>query len=85
MNDRKTDEGVLAADRAREELYETLALLRDRLDYAARFDRRAEEVRAKVADVKREKPLVFVLGVATAAAGVGLVAWGIARKFLVKK
>jgi len=84
MTSKQPDEGITAADEARAELYETLALLRDRLDYAARFDRRADEVRAKVAEVKREKPVLFAAGVAAAAAGAGLIVWGIARKFMKK-
>lgn len=70
---------------ARKELYETFALLSDRLNFAQRFDEKVEEKTAQVKALKRNKPAVFFSAVAGVAAVTGVVVWavakGISRKF----
>lgn len=76
----KPDPGVLEAQRARAELYDTLGQLRERLDYAQRMDDSMERTRRRIARTKRENPLGFAVGVAAVAAVAGLAVWGIARR-----
>lgn len=70
--------GVAEAGIARAELYDTLAQLRDRLNYARRIDDRIEETRQNFARAQRENPVGFAVGVVAAAATVGVAVWGIA-------
>ena len=76
----KPDPGILEAQRARVELYDTLGQLRERLDYAQRIDDSLERTRRRIVRSKSENPLGFVLGVAAAAGVAGLVVWGVARR-----
>lgn len=71
--------GEAEAARAREELYGTLAQLKDRLNYAQRVDDAVDDAKHRIAETKRERPLVFAAAVAGVATTAGLVAWGIAR------
>lgn len=71
-------DGVAEAELARVELYDTLAQLRDRLNYARRIDNRIDEAKQNIIRSKRENPVGFALGTAAAAATVGAVVWGIA-------
>lgn len=70
--------GIVEANRARVELYDTLGQLRDRLDYAQRIDDRIAETKLRIAEERQENPGGFAIGVAVAATAVGLAAWGIA-------
>lgn len=79
MSERRTQAGVREADLARAELYDTLAQLRDRLDYAQRIDDAVDRTARRIADEKRENPLGFAVGVGVAAAAVGAAVWGAAR------
>lgn len=80
MNDgRRTDPGVEAAELARDELYDTLAQLRERLDYAQRIDDAVSRTRHRIREERRENPVGFALGVAVVAAAAGAVAWGATR------
>lgn len=82
MSEREVDPGVAAADRARQELYDTLGQLRDRLDYAQRIDDTVDRATRRIAAEKRENPLGFAIGVAVVAGAVGVAVWGIARSVL---
>lgn len=75
----KQHPGIEEAAVAREELYTTLAQLRDRLDYAQRIDDAAERAKVRIAEERRERPLVFVAGVAAVAVVAGLAVWGVAK------
>lgn len=79
MSPSKLDPGVLEAQQARAELYETLGQLRERLDYAHRIDVATSRAKARIIDLKTRKPVVFAIGVASVAAAVGLTVWGVAR------
>lgn len=71
--------GVQAADRARTELYETLGQLRERLDYAKRFDDAMDRAGERIAREKQENPVGFMVGVAAVATAAGVAVWGIVR------
>lgn len=71
-------DGVAEAALARAELYDTLAQLRDRLNYARRIDERIHDTKRRLARTQRENPLGFAIGVASVAATVGAAVWGIA-------
>ncbi|MBC9927101.1 MULTISPECIES: DUF3618 domain-containing protein [unclassified Leucobacter] len=71
--------GVAEAAMAREELYTTLAQLRDRLNYAQRVDDAVDDAKARIAETRRSRPLVFAAGCAGVAVAAGLVVWGVAR------
>lgn len=75
-----SNQGVAEADRARDELYDTLSQLRGRLDYAQRIDDTLERTKHRIAAEKRDNPLIFVAGVVVVAAVCGVAVWGIARK-----
>lgn len=75
-------EGVAAADRARTELYDTLTQLRGRLDYAQRIDDSVSRAKHRVAEEKRDNPLLFAAGVLGTAAVVGVATWAIANKII---
>lgn len=79
-NARQPDPGVVEAERARAELYDTLSQLRDRLDYAQRIDDALERGRRRLVRVRLERPIAFAAGVASVAAVAGLVVWGVAQK-----
>jgi hypothetical protein len=74
--------GVVEADLARAELYDTLGQLRERLDYAKRVDRTIERASRRIAASKRENPAAFASAVVGVAAVCGLAAWGVTRKIL---
>lgn len=82
MNMEERQRGVAEADRARAELYESLAQLRDRLDYAQRIDDSLARTKRRIAAEKRENPLIFGAAVAGAAAACGLVVWAVASKVM---
>ena len=75
-------QGITEADRARAELYDSLAQLRDRLDFAQRIDDGLGRARSRIAAEKREKPLLFAAGVAAVAVTGGLAVWAIAKKVI---
>lgn len=75
MNAHEKQQGVVAAAQARAELYDTLAQLKDRLNYAQRVDDAVNDMKHRVAEQKRRNPLAFAIGVAGAAAIVGLGVW----------
>ena len=75
-------QGITEADNARAELYDTLAQLRVRLDYAQRIDDSMARARTRIAAEKRENPLLFAAGVASVAVAGGLAAWAITRKVI---
>lgn len=80
MSDDQKLQGVAQADQARAELYDTLAQLRDRLDYAQRIDDASARTKARLVAEQRQNPLGFAAGVAVIAVGVGLAAWAITSK-----
>lgn len=71
--------GVTEAEVAREELYGTLAQLRDRLNYAQRVDDAVDDVKLRIAETRRNRPIAFVVGCAGTAVLAGLSVWGVAR------
>ncbi|WP_217133559.1 hypothetical protein [Leucobacter chinensis] len=72
------------ADLARVELYETLSLLSDRLNYAQRFDDAVERTTEKLQEERKTNPVGFALAVAGVAATVGVLAWVGASKIIRK-
>ena len=80
MNRTKTALGISEADKARDDLYATLSLLRERLDFAQRIDDRLEQAKHRIAAEKRERPLVFVAGVVAVAIAGGALVWGLTSK-----
>lgn len=78
-NQNERARGVAEAQLARAELYGTLGQLQDRLNYAKRVDDATERLVERVEEERRERPLVFVAGVAVAAIAVGAVVWAVAR------
>lgn len=78
MNSTDTQASVGAANAARTELYDTLAKLRDQLDYARRFDEAVERGKERIAREQVERPLRFAAGVAATSAVAGLAVWGVA-------
>lgn len=79
MSGKHPDPGVLQAQQARQDLYDTLGQLRERLDFAQRIDNRVERARRRIAQEKRDNPLGFAIGVAAAATVTGLAVWGVVR------
>lgn len=80
MNNRdERAQGVAEAQLAREELYGTLGQLQDRLNYAKRVDDATARLVERVEDERRERPLVFIAGVAVVAIAAGAVVWAVAR------
>jgi len=77
-------EELLEASRAREELYDTLSLLSDRLNYAKRFDEATERTEFRMKAYKERNPLGFALTVVGVAATVGVVTWAVTTKILRK-
>ncbi|MFC5337032.1 hypothetical protein [Leucobacter denitrificans] len=77
MNKSKA-QGIIEAELARADLYDTLGQLRDRLNYAQRFDDAVDRVGVRIQEVKEERPAVFAAGVVVAAAAVGAVVWAVA-------
>lgn len=71
--------GVIEAAAAREELYGTLGQLRDRLNYAQRVDDAVDDAKARIIEIRRKKPLVFVAGCLGVATASGVAVWGIVR------
>jgi len=76
MSEPRIDPGVAEAQRAREELYDTLGQLRGRLDYAQRIDDRVAQMKHCLAYARRENPVAFAVGATAVAAAVGAAAWG---------
>lgn len=73
-------QGIADAENARDELYGTLAQLKERLNYAKRFDQAAERAEVRVQIVREERPLVFIAGVVAVAAVAGTVVWAVASR-----
>lgn len=73
-------ERMAETNHARAELYETLGLLSERLNFAKRFDEAAERQTKKIKRLKEQKPVVFVTAVAGVATAVGAATWLIAKK-----
>lgn len=71
--------GITAAKQARVELYDTLGQLRERLDYAKRFDNAMDRAGRRIAREKRENPIGFTAGVVAVASVAGLAVWGVVR------
>ena len=63
--------------RAREDLYETLGLLTERLNYAKRIDVAIDRNVRRIKLQKRRNPLGFAAGVTAVAGLVGVVTWSI--------
>jgi len=80
MSGEERQAGIAQAAKARTELYDTLAQLRDRLDYAQRVDDSIARAKRRIAAEKRENPLGFAAAAIGVAAVGGLVVWGIARR-----
>ncbi len=81
MSEQQTQHpGVADAQRAREELYDTLGQLRDRLDYAQRIDDGVARTKQRIAAEKRENPLVFGAAVAGVALACGAAVWAVASR-----
>ena len=72
--------GLIEANQARADLYETLGQLRVQLDYAQRIDDAVSRTKHRLAAEKRENPLVFGAAVAGVAAVCGVAVWAIASK-----
>lgn len=79
MTEKRPDLGLLQAQQAREELYDTLGQLRERLDFAQRIDNRVARARRRIAQEKRENPVGFAARVVVVASVAGLAVWGVAR------
>ncbi|WP_336652342.1 MULTISPECIES: DUF3618 domain-containing protein [unclassified Leucobacter] len=75
MNAHEKQQGVAQAAQARAELYDTLAQLKVRLNYAQRVDDAVDDVKHRIAEQKRRNPLAFAAGVAGAAAIAGIAVW----------
>lgn len=78
----ETQDKLRDAHEARTELYETLALLSDRLNYAKRFDEAVDRTMERIDEEKEYNPLRFAIGVAAVAVAVGALAWVGTRKVL---
>ena len=78
----RTEQGLNTAEAARTELYDTLSLLSDRLNYAQRFDDAVDRTQAKISRSQTENPVGFALVVAGVAITVGVIAWAGASKLL---
>lgn len=75
MSRSQREQGVQAAQEARTELYDTLGQLRDRLDYAHRFDQATQWL-------KHERPAAYAAAVVAVATVAGLVVWGVSAKIV---
>ncbi len=82
MNEHHEDAGIAAAERARIELYDTLAQLRDRLDYAQRIDDSVARTKRRLAQEQRDNPLLFGAAVIGVAAAAGVAVWAVANKVM---
>lgn len=78
MNQHEKQQGLADAARARAELYDTLGLLRDRLNYAQRVDDAVARTKLRIAEQRRDNPAGFVAGAAAVAVLAGAAVWGIA-------
>lgn len=79
MSTNRNSLGVAEAARARAELYTTLGQLRQRLDYAQRIDDATARAGERIGRLRRDRPLMFMAGVAGVAVVAGVVVWGVAR------
>lgn len=80
LNEREL--GVVEASQAREELYDTLGQLRERLDYAQRIDDGLSRAKHRIAAEKRENPLRFAAFAVGTAAVCGVVVWAVSSKII---
>ncbi len=80
MSGNERQAGIAEADRARAELYNTLAQLRRRLDYAQRIDDGVARARRRISAEKKENPLFFGAAVAGVALACGAAVWAVAEK-----
>lgn len=78
MNQQERAAGVAEAQTARAELYDTLSLLTDRLNYAQRIDDAVDRTKVRFSRLREEKPVEAVAIVAGAAVAVGVVVWAVA-------
>lgn len=76
--------GLARAKEARGELYETLGLLKEQLNYAKRFDRAVDSAKLKIALQKKRNPVAFGIAVSGVAATAGLAVWGVSRAVIEK-
>lgn len=73
-------QGIADAAIAREELYGTLAQLKDQLNYARRFDEAVERTEERVQRVREERPAVFITGVVSVAVVTGTLVWAVVNR-----
>ncbi|MBC9955124.1 DUF3618 domain-containing protein [Leucobacter sp. cx-42] len=78
MNQQERAAGVAEAQTARAELYDTLSLLTDRLNYAQRIDDAVDRTKVRFSRLREEKPVEAMAIVAGAAVAVGAVVWAVA-------
>lgn len=78
----KNNTSMQDAQVARAELYETLSLLSDRLNYAQRFDDAVDRTQKRLHRKQMENPVGFALAVAGVAATVGVLAWAGTAKLI---
>ncbi|MFV0434576.1 MAG: DUF3618 domain-containing protein [Leucobacter sp.] len=78
MSAEEKQRGIVAAQKARTELYDTLSQLKDRLNYARRVDDAVAAAKSRIAQQKRSNPAAFAAGVVGVAAAAGLAVWGVA-------
>ncbi|MBC9944790.1 DUF3618 domain-containing protein [Leucobacter sp. cx-328] len=78
MNQQERVAGVAEAQTARAELYDTLSLLTDRLNYAQRIDDAVDRTKVRFSRLREEKPVEAMAIVAGAAVAVGAVVWAVA-------
>lgn len=74
--------GFAEASQARDELYDTLGQLRERLDYAQRIDDGVARAKHRLAAEKRENPLRFAALALGTAAVCGVVVWAVSSKII---
>lgn len=75
--DRSGKEMLTETERARSELYATLGLLTERLNYAKRIDAAVDRTVRRIKVQKVRNPLGFAAGVAGVATLAGVVTWSI--------
>lgn len=80
VRDMSKAQGVTEAERARQELYDTLGQLRVQLDFAQRIDNRVARMKHRLAAEKRENPLAFGAVVVSVAAVSGVGVWAVVSK-----
>lgn len=69
------NDSMTEAQHARAELYETLALLGERLNVAKRVDDRVEDMKDDVRAYRKRNPVGFAIVVASIGVAVGAAVW----------